>query len=81
MTGGGESAAGADREAAQSDPEPLVTTVRMPRYLAENVRRWLHGNPAHSQASMIFAGLAELGVAVRPEDLVPKRRPGAARHR
>lgn len=67
--------------APEEEREPLITTLRVPGYLAENIRRWLYENPTHSQHSMFFAGLAKLGIEVRDEDLEPKRRPRAARHR
>ena len=66
---------------ASEDREPLITTVRIPGYLAENIRTWLYENPTHTQHSMIFAGLAKLGIEVRDEDLEPKRRPRSSRHR
>ena len=66
---------------ADEDREPLITTVRIPGYLAENIRTWLYENPTHTQHSMIFAGLAKLGIEVRDEDLEPKRRPRSSRHR
>ena len=66
---------------ADEDREPLITTVRIPGYLAENMRKWLYENPTHTQHTMIFAGLAKLGVEVRDEDLERKRRPRASRHR
>lgn len=65
----------------EEDREPLITTVRIPGYLAENIRRWLYENPTHTQHTMIFAGLAKLGIEVREEDLEPKRRPRSSRHR
>lgn len=65
----------------QPEDEPLITTVRIPGYLAENIRRWLYENPKHTQHSMIFAGLAKLGIEVRDEDLEPRRRPRSSRHR
>lgn len=64
-----------------SKDEPLITTVRVPGYLAENIRRWLYENPKHPQHSMIFAGLAKLGIEARDEDLEPRRRPRSSRHR
>lgn len=63
------------------EEEPLITTVRIPGYLAENIRTWLYENPKHSQHSMIFAGLAKLGIEVREEDLEPRRRPKSSRTR
>ena len=66
---------------ADEDREPLITTVRIPGYLAENIRKWLYENPTHTQHSMIFAGLAKLGIEVRDEELEPKRRPRSSRHR
>ena len=65
----------------EEEREPLITTLRIPGYLAENIRRWLFENPGHSQHSMVFAGLAKLGIEVREEDLEPRRRPRSARHR
>ena len=67
--------------APDEDRELLITTVRIPGYLAENIRRWLYENPTHTQHTMIFAGLAKLGIEVREEDLEPKRRPRSSRHR
>lgn len=61
--------------------EPLITTVRIPGYLAENIRKWLYEHPSHTQHTMIFAGLAKLGIEVREDDLEPKRRPRSSRHR
>jgi hypothetical protein len=66
---------------AEEDREPLITTVRIPGYLAENIRKWLYENPTHTQHTMIFAGLAKLGIEVREDDLEPKRRPRSSRHR
>ena len=66
---------------ADEGREPLTTTVRIPGYLAENIRKWLYENPTHTQHSMIFAGLAKLGIEVRDDDLEPKRRPRSSRHR
>lgn len=66
---------------AEEEREPLITTLRIPGYLAENIRRWLYENPAHSQHSMFFAGLTKLGIEVRDEDLEPRRRPRSSRHR
>ena len=66
---------------AEEEREPLITTLRIPGYLAENIRRWLYENPAHSQHSMFFAGLTKLGIEVREEDLEPRRRPRSSRHR
>lgn len=66
---------------AAEEPPPVVTTIRLPAYLAENIRRWLYEHPEHTQHSMVFAGLAKLGIEVREEDLEPKRRPRGARHR
>lgn len=66
---------------ADEDREPLITTVRIPGYLAENIRKWLYENPTHTQHTMIFAGLAKLGIEVRDDDLEPKRRPRSSRHR
>lgn len=66
---------------ADDDREPLITTVRIPGYLAENIRKWLYEHPAHTQHTMIFAGLAKLGIEVREDDLEPKRRPRSSRHR
>ena len=66
---------------AEEEREPLITTLRVPGYLAENIRRWLYENPSHSQHSMFFVGLSKLGIEVRDEDLEPRRRPRAARHR
>lgn len=66
---------------ADGDREPLITTVRIPGYLAENIRKWLYENPTHTQHTMIFAGLAKLGIEVRDDDLEPKRRPRSSRHR
>ncbi len=66
---------------ADEDREPLITTVRIPGYLAENIRKWLYENPTHTQHTMIFAGLAKLGIEVRDGDLEPKRRPRSSRHR
>lgn len=66
---------------ADGEGEYVITTIRMPAYLAENVRRWLYENPTHTQHSMIFNGLTKLGIEVRDEDLEPKRRPRAARRR
>ena len=61
--------------------EPLITTIRIPGYLAENIRKWLYEHPSHTQHTMIFAGLAKLGIEVRDDDLEPKRRPRSSRHR
>ena len=66
---------------ADEDGEPLITTVRIPSYLAGNIRKWLYEHPTHTQHSMIFAGLAKLGIEVREDDLEPKRRPRSSRHR
>jgi hypothetical protein len=66
---------------ADDDREPLITTVRIPGYLAENIRKWLYEHPTHTQHTMIFAGLAKLGIEVREDDLEPKRRPRSSRHR
>ena len=65
----------------EEDREPLITTVRIPGYLAENIRKWLYEHPSHTQHTMIFAGLAKLGIEVREDDLEPKRRPRSSRHR
>jgi len=65
----------------EDEREPLITTLRIPGYLAENIRRWLYENPSHTQHSMVFAGLTKLGIEVREEDLEPKRRPKSSRHR
>ena len=65
----------------EDDRELLITTVRIPGYLAENIRKWLYEHPTHTQHSMIFAGLAKLGIEVREDDLEPKRRPRSSRHR
>ncbi len=65
----------------EEDREPLITTVRIPGYLAENIRKWLYEHPTHTQHTMIFAGLAKLGIEVREDDLEPKRRPRSSRHR
>lgn len=71
-----------DKPASYPEEEgPLITTVRIPGYLAENIRRWLFENPGHTQHSMIFAGLAKLGIEVRDEDLEPRRRPRSSRGR
>lgn len=73
------------KPAAAPEPDPeeemLITTLRIPGYLAENIRTWLYENPKHSQHSMFFAGLEKLGIEVREEDLEPKRRPRSARRR
>ena len=69
------------KPAAHPEGEPLITTVKIPGYLAENIRQWLFQNPWHTQHSMIFAGLAELGIEVRDEDLEPRRRPRSSRGR
>jgi hypothetical protein len=66
---------------ASDDGRMLITTVRFPGYLAENIRRWLYEHPEHTQHTMIFAGLAQLGIQVHPKDLEPQRRPRASRHR
>ena len=71
----------AKAEEAGDDREPLITTVRIPGYLAENIRKWLYEHPTHTQHTMIFAGLAKLGIEVREDDLEPKRRPRSSRHR
>ena len=68
-------------ESEEDEREPLITTVRIPGYLADNIRKWLYENPTHTQHTMIFAGLAKLGIEVREDDLEPKRRPRASRHR
>ena len=65
---------------ADEEREPLITTLRIPGYLAENIRTWLYENPTYTQHSMIFAGLAKMGVEVREDDLEPKRRPRGSRH-
>jgi hypothetical protein len=81
---GGAAPGPATPAASPAQPEeepPLITTVRIPGYLAENIRRWLYENPRHTQHSMIFAGLARLGIDVRAEDLEPRRRPRSSRHR
>lgn len=64
-----------------AEEEMLITTLRIPGYLAENIRRWLYENPKHSQHSMFFAGLDKLGIEVREEDLEPRRRPRSTRRR
>ena len=66
---------------AEEEREPLITTVRIPGYLADNIRKWLYEHPTHTQHTMIFAGLAKLGIEVRGDDLEPKRRPRSSRHR
>lgn len=66
---------------ADEDGRMLITTVRFPGYLAENIRRWLYEHPEHTQHTMIFAGLAQLGIEVHAKDLEPQRRPRASRHR
>ena len=65
----------------EEEREPLITTVRIPGYLADNIRKWLYEHPTHTQHTMIFAGLAKLGIEVRGDDLEPKRRPRSSRHR
>ena len=65
----------------EGEREPLTTTVRIPGYLADNIRKWLYEHPTHTQHTMIFAGLAKLGIEVREDDLEPKRRPRSSRHR
>ena len=78
----GKPAAIAPEPEAEEDREPpLITTLRIPGYLAENIRRWLYEHPAHSQHSMFFAGLTKLGIEVRDEDLEPRRRPRSSRNR
>ena len=65
----------------EAEEELRITTIRIPGYLAENIRKWLYEHPTHTQHSMIFAGLAKLGIEVRDDDLEPKRRPKSSRHR
>lgn len=72
--------AGAQPDAGE-EREPLITTLRILGYLAENIRRWLYEKPTHSQHSMFFAGLTKLGIEVREEDLEPRRRPKSSQHR
>ena len=71
----------APEPAAEEEREPLITTVRIPGYLADNIRKWLYEHPTYTQHTMIFAGLAKLGIEVREDDLEPKRRPRSSRHR
>ena len=67
------------RGGTQAAPPPrpargISTSIEVPAYLMDNIAAHLRANGGHNMRTLLFAGLAALGIEVAPEDLVPQRR-------
>jgi len=51
-----------------------ATSIFLPPYVQDQMESWLDKHPDHTQNTMILIGLQSLGIDVRDDDLVPKRK-------
>lgn len=52
----------------------ISTSLEVPVYLMDNIAAYLRTNGGHNMRTLLFTGLAQLGIEVAPQDLVPQRR-------